>query len=132
MAIRTLRRKVIIREYDFNKVRDQAFSPLLCMGIPDTLYDRASFTPISQDSLEKLKVEEILRGRSSTLKDIRWENTMPSRLVAQFKDHLYNIRYYDWRITIDEEGYICVQARSNTPKSRLGWGVFEKDLESRL
>ena len=132
MAIRTLRRKVIIREYDFNKVRDQAFAPLACTGIPDTLYDRASFLPLNQDNLEKLKVAEILRGKSSTLKDIRWESAMPARLVAQFKDHLYNVRYYDWHVTIDEEGYICVQARKNKPKSRLGWGIFEKDLESRL
>ena len=132
MAVRTLRRKVIIREYDFNKVRDRAFAPLACMGILDTLYDRAEFIPLNQDNLEKLKVHEILRGKSSTLKDIRWENTMPSRLVAQFKDYLYNVRYYDWQVTIDEEGFICVQARKNTPKSRLGWGIFEKDLESRL
>ena len=132
MAIRTLRRKVIIREYDFNKVRDQAFAPLACMGILDTLYDRAEFIPLNQDNLEKLKVVEILKGKHSTLKDIRWENTMPSRLVAQFKDYLYNTRYYDWQVTIDEEGYLCVQARKNTPKSRLGWGIFEKDLESRL
>lgn len=132
MAVRTLRRKVIIREYDFNKVRDQAFAPLSCMGIPDTLYDRASFLPLNQDNLEKLKVVEILKGKHSTLKDIRWENTMPSRLVAQFRDYLYNVRYYDWQVTIDEEGYICVQARKNTPKSRLGWGIFEKDLKSRL
>ena len=132
MAIRTLRRKVIIREYDFNKVRDQAFAPLACMGILDTLYDRAEFIPLNQDNLEKLKVVEILKGKHSTLKDIRWENTMPSRLVAQFKDYLYNTRYYDWQVTIDEEGFICVQARKNTPKSRLGWGIFEKDLESRL
>lgn len=132
MAVRILRRKVIIREYDFNKVRDQAFAPLSCMGILDTLYDRAEFIPLNQDNLEKLKVVEILKGKPSTFTDIRWENTMPSRLVAQFKDYLYNVRYYDWQVTIDEEGYICVQARKNTPKSRLGWGVFEKDLVSRL
>ena len=132
MPIRTLRRKVIIREYDFNKVRDRAFAPLVSMNIADTLYDRAKFIPLNQDNLEKLKVAEILRGRESSLKDIRWENPMPSRLVAQLKDYLYDTRYYDWRVTIDEEGYICVQARNNTPKSRLGWGIFEKDLESRL
>lgn len=132
MAIRTLRRKVIIREYDFNKVKEQALLPLACMGISDTLYDRATFLPLSQENLEKLKLMEILKGKGSNLKDIRWENTMPSRLVAQFKDYLYNNRYYDWRVTLDEEGYICVQARKNTPKSRLGWGIFEKDFMSRL
>lgn len=128
MAIRTLRRKVIIREYDFAKVAHQA-THRYYDGM--ALYDRVSFLPLNQENLEKLKVAEILRGKS-TLKDIRWENPMPSRLVAQLKDYLYDTRYYDWRVTIDEEGYICVQARKNTPRSRLGWGVFEKDLESRL
>lgn len=132
MTKRTLRRKVIIREYDFNKVKEQAFMPIACMGISDTLYDRASFLPLNQDNLEKLKVEEILRGKTAGLKSVDWNLKMPAVLVAQLKDYLYNNRYYDWQVTIDEEGYICVQARKNTPKSRLGWGIFEKDLESRL
>ncbi len=132
MAIRTLRRKVIIREYDFNKVRDQAFAPLAYMGILDSLYDRASFLPLNQDNLEKLKVEEILRGKTALLKSVDWDLKMPAVLVAQLKDYLYNSQYYHWKITVDDEGYLCVQARKNTPKSRLGWGIFEKDLESRL
>ncbi len=132
MAIRILRRKVIIREYDFNKVRDQAFAPLAYMGILDSLYDRASFLPLNQDNLEKLKVEEILRGKTAVLKSVDWDLKMPAVLVAQLKDYLYNSKYYHWKITVDDEGYLCVQARKNTPKSRLGWGIFEKDLESRL
>ncbi len=132
MAIRTLKRKVIIREYDFNKVRDQAFAPLAYMGILDSLYDRASFLPLNQDNLEKLKVEEILRGKTALLKSVDWDLKMPAVLVAQLKDYLYNSQYYHWKITVDDEGYLCVQARKNTPKSRLGWGIFEKDLESRL
>lgn len=132
MALRTLKRKIIIREYDFNKVREQAFAPLSCMGVVDSLYDRASFIPLSQHNLEKLKVEEILKGKTSIFKNIDMDLKMPSLLVAQMRDYLYNTKYYNWRITVDEEGYLCVQARKNTPKSRLGWGVFEKDIESRL
>lgn len=132
MALRTLRRKVIIREYDFNKVKEQAFAPLTCMGISDTLYDRANFLPLNQDNLEKLKVEEILKGKTTVLKSVDWNLKMPAILVAQLKDHLYNNRYYDWQVTIDEEGYLCVQARKNTPKSRLGWGIFEKDIKCRI
>ncbi len=132
MAIRILRRKVIIREYDFNKVRYQAFAPLAYMGILDSLYDRASFLPLNQDNLEKLKVEEILRGKTALLKSVDCDLKMPAVLVAQLKDYLYNSQYYHWKITVDDEGYLCVQARKNTPKSRLGWGIFEKDLESRL
>ncbi len=132
MAIRTLRRKVIIREYDFERVRDQAFAPLAMMGSIETLYDRAEFTPLNQENLEKLKVLEILKGKQTKLSDIELDLKRPAILVAQLRDHLYNDKYYQWSVTIDEEGYVCVQARKNTPKSRLGWAVFEKDIGSRL
>jgi hypothetical protein len=132
MAIRTLRRKVIIREYDFNKVRDQAFAPLAMMGVLDSLYDRVEFTPISQENLEKLKVVEILKGKTTKLSEVELDLKRPAILVAQLRDYLYDAKYYRWNVTVDEEGYVCVQARKNTPKSRLGWAVFEKDLESRL
>ncbi len=132
MAVRTLRRKVIIREYDFNRVRDQAFAPLAMMGVLDSLYDRAEFTPISQENLEKLKVVEILRGKATKISEVELDLKKPALLVAQLKDYLYNDKYYQWRVTVDEDGYVCVQARKNTPKSRLGWAVFEKDVESRL
>ncbi len=132
MAIRTLRRKVIIREYDFNKVRDQAFAPLSCMGITDSLYDRAEFTPISQDSLEKIKILEILKGKQTKLSEVALDLKRPAILVAHLRDYLYNARYYLWNVSVDEEGYVCVQARKNTPKSRLGWAIFEKDIQCRI
>jgi len=132
MKKRTLRRKVIIREYDFEKVRDQAFAPLAFMGITDSLYDRAEFTPISQDTLEKLKILEILKGKQTKLSEVDLDLKRPAILVAQLRDYLYNDRYYIWNVTVDEDGYICVQARKNTPRSRLGWAVFEKDMTSRL
>jgi hypothetical protein len=132
MAVRTLRRKVIIREYDFNKVRDQAFAPLACMGIIDSLYDRAEFTPINQDNLEKLKLLEILKSKTSKLSEVELDLKRPAILVAQLRDYLYSDRYYQWSVTVDDDGYICVQARKNTPKSRLGWAVFEKDIKCRI
>ena len=49
MAVRTLRRKVIIREYDFERVKREAFAPT---GI-HTLYDRAEFVPLNQEAIEK-------------------------------------------------------------------------------
>jgi hypothetical protein len=131
MAIRTLKRKVIIREYDYNKVRDQALGGLVYDGM--TLYDRAEFTPLNQENLEKLKVVEILRGKKNTpLLESNLDLKMPALLVSQLRDYLYDNRYYNWHVTIDEDGFLCVQSRKNTPKSRLGWAVFEKDLESRI
>ena len=130
MKTRTLRRQVIIREYDFNRVRDEAFTVVMGEG---KLYDRAEFTPLNQENLEKLKVIEILRGKKSTpLIKADLDLKMPAVLVSQLKDYLYDDRYYHWNVTIDNDGYLCVQARKNTPKSRLGWGVFEKDTVCRI
>lgn len=128
MAIRTLRRRVIIREYDFEKVKREAFMPI---GL-GSIYDRAHITFLNQDGLEKIKLEQILRGKSGPLTEIDLETTKPYRLLCGLKDYLYNTKYLDWSVTEDEEGYICVQARKNTPRSRLGYAVFEKDLASRL
>jgi hypothetical protein len=133
MAIRILRRKVIIREYDYRKVYVEAFTPLSCMGFKDTLYDRAEFTPLNFEALEKLKLVDILKGKQySPLVKSAWNNGIPAMLLFDLKDYLYDIRYYDWEVTVDEDGYLCVQARKNTPKTRLGWAVFEKDIESRI
>ena len=121
MAIKVLRRKVIIREHDFNKVEAKARYM--------SLYDRMSFTPLNQDSLEKLKLQEILRGKTGPLAAIDIDLKMPAILVAQLKDYLYDEKYYHWTVSIDDEGYLCVQSRKNTPLTRLGWGIFEKDIE---
>ncbi len=129
---RTLRRKVLIREYDFKHVREEAFAPVAGIGLSNSLYDRAEFTPVNQDNLEKLKLLEILKDKKTKLSDAELNLKNPALLVAHLKDYLYNHKYCEWQVTIDEEGYLCIQSRKNNPKSRLGWAVFEKDIESRL
>lgn len=127
MNTRTLRRKVIIREYDFNKVRDQAFVPL---GISGALYDRAKFVPLTKNDLEiQNLVHVIKKGQDNNpLKP----TGIPAAFLYNAKDYLYSVKYIDYHSEYDEDGYIWVQARKNTPRTRLGWGIFEKDLVSRL
>jgi hypothetical protein len=129
MPSRTLRRKVIIREYDFNRVRDEAFAVVMGEG---TLYDRAEFTPLSETTLEQLKIIELLKGKQTKLSLVSLNLQFPALTLYELKDYLYSEKYYNWDVTIDEEGYLCVQARKNTPKSRIGWGIFEKDYECRI
>jgi len=130
MTKRTLRRKVIIREYDFHKVKADALS--VGFATQYVLYDRAEFTPLNQENLEKLKLIDILKSKKSVLSTTELNLQFPAMTLYQLRDYLYNEKYYNWDVTIDEDGYLCVQSRKNTPKSRIGWGVFEKDLESRL
>lgn len=126
--MRTLRRKVIIREYDFNKIREQ----VLTHHDGYALYDRVSFLPLNEDSLEKLKLQEILKGKTGPITEVTADLTRPALLLYQLRDYLYNVRYTEWKVFTDDDGYLCVQSRKNTPKTRIGWGVFEKDLTSRL
>lgn len=130
MALRTLRRKVIIREYDFKKVADSA-TGFYYDG--QALYDRVDFLPLNEENLEKLRMIEILKGKEETpLIKTEWNNNVPAMMLYHLRDYLYDSRYYSWRVSIDQEGYICVQSRINTPKTRIGWGVFEKDLACRI
>ena len=129
MKTRTLRRRIIIREYDFSRVRDEAFAVVMGEG---TLYDRAEFTPLNEDNLEKLKLVEILKGKSSILANTNLNLEIPALTLYQLKDYLYSEKYCNWTVTIDSDGFLCVQARKNTPKSRIGWGVFEKDMVCRI
>lgn len=122
MKTRTLKRRVIIREYDFTAMQEQALE----------LYDRTSWTPLDYDTLEKLKLVEVLKGKTGPLTEILPDLEHPGLLIYQLRDYLYDNRYYKWQVNVDDDGYLCVQARKNTPKTRLGWGVFEKDLTSRI
>ena len=123
--MRTLRRRVIIRETDFEKVKRRAFMPI---GV-SVLYDRAEWRPITREEIERdmimrgLRGDEMPRGGS-------W--LIPEDYLLHSKDSLYNDRYAAWTVCYDKDGFMTVQAKKNLLPVRLGWAVFEKDLESRL
>lgn len=129
MTIRTLRRRVIIREYDYRRVCSEIKNQ---NNYHSELYDRYEFTPLSAEVLEKLKLYELLRGHDSVLTKINPTLANPSLLLYKLKDLLYDQRYVHWKVSVDEDGFLCIQSRKNTPNTRLGWAVFEKDLKSRL
>ena len=124
--MRTLRRKVIIREYDFDKVRNQAFK---LVGIA-AIYDRAEFIPLNKDSLEQENLIKLLKDGEN--RNPFKPTTVPAIFLFNIREYLYDAKYVDWNSEYDDHGYIWVQSRKNTPRTRLGWGIFEKDLTSRL
>ena len=122
MTRRVLRRRCIIREYDYLGVAREARE--LIAGEP--LYDRVSFEPISQDQLEKQSLIMMLKGHDRWM---RWApHQYPIHTLELLKDYLYDRRYLGWTATWDQEGQMWIQSKRNTPRTRLGWGVFEKDL----
>jgi len=125
MKERTLRRRCIIRETDFEKVKRKAFTPI---GV-SILYDRADWQPITRESIERDMIMKGLRGQQMP-RGGSW--LIPEDYVLYSQDSLYDARYKTWRAGWDEEGYMTIQSRSNVKPVRLGWAVFEKDLVSRL
>jgi hypothetical protein len=125
MKERTLRRRCIIRETDFEKVKKQAFKPI---GM-SVLYDRADWQPITRESIERDMIVKGLRGQQMP-RGGSW--LIPEDYLLYSQDSLYDQRYTRWNARYDSEGYLVIQARSNVKTARLGWAVFEKDLVSRL
>lgn len=114
--MRTLRRRILIREYDYNQIEYRA----------KTLYDRVTFTPICRKDLEQEELVLMLKNPENDW-DPPWglEDTI-SILLWRNKVLLYNQDYIRWRLT-DEIDSITIQSRKNTPVSKLGWATFEKD-----
>lgn len=119
-GVKKLRRRCIIREYDFNKLRNQA-----------TLwYDTATFDPLSVKKIEAEVVLRILKGERWSKFDFRDADKVyerPSVWLYYMKDYLYDQSYYKWNVTVDpddQQQQIYVQYRRNTPISRIGWAEF--------
>lgn len=119
--IKLLRRRCVIREYDFNRVRGEA----LAIFEGHTLYDRAEFTALSRDTMQQEYLMSVLKGKDfEPFKDVKY----PTSLMYGLRDYLYNQRYFAWNTWFDTEGQLWIQPRKNIRPSRLGWAVFEKDL----
>lgn len=121
--MKKLRRRVLIRESDYRKMIDNAYGGIIFDGM--MLYNRSSFTPLTRKEIEKEVMWESLTGKEKKIWPGIHQNS--ARIFDGMRDYLYNIRYAAWKTTWDDDGYLCVQARSNTPISRVGWGIFEYD-----
>lgn len=127
MENKILRRKIIIREYDFNKVKTKALGHKDRYG---TLYDRATFVPLTKDGLEKEYMIYLLKRdeTSKTSPMDEWKPTdYPSTFLWHMRKRLYDEDYARWNIRFDDEGYILIRYNKITPETRLGWGTFELD-----
>lgn len=129
MKNKLLRRKIIIREYDFKKIRTKALGNI---DRYETLYDRATFTPITKDDLEKQYLLHLLtrdEGPKTNHNYDHWKPTdYPSSFLWQLRKNLYNEDYARWDSRFDEDGYLVVRYNKGKPETKLGWGVFEKDF----
>lgn len=126
VGIRTLRRRVIIKENEFPTLRRD------CLRINEgigQLYDRVFFEPININDLEKRYLIDILNGKAYKDTDVEKRSIeRPYRYIRYFENCLYDRKYLAYKIHIDEIGDMYIQYRSNTPKIRIGWATAEKDF----
>jgi len=123
---RILRRRVIIRRYDYDRMVTEALGQFC----GHTIYDRAYFEPLTRDMLEKQSLLQLLKGKDNWTK---FQPTpYPMNMLSQFRDYLYDRKYLNWRAQWDDAGVMWIQSRKNTPRTELGWALFEKDLGKTL
>lgn len=129
MKNKLLRREILIREYDFNKIKTKATAKVdrYC-----TLYDRATFTPITKDDLEKAYLVFLLTKDEHDITSNpmnSWKPTeFPSSYLWHIKKQLYNEDYARWESRFDDDGNLLIRYNKHTPETKLGWGLFEKEL----
>ena len=122
-----LKRRIIIRQYDYTQMVNRA--------VP-ALYDRSSFEPITLKELEQEYIMTILSEKKSQmlLTPSRYKGDeqyyqYPQSYLWQMQNYLYSKNYVNWFSDYDEDGYMWIQSRKNTPRTLLGWGTFERDYE---
>lgn len=116
---RILRRRCIIREYDFNKI--------LKKDPERILYDIYEFEPFTKLKLEQEAMWHTLKG--SYVNTWLIENPPRSNL-RRLQDSLYNKRYLEWDTWFTADGFILIQGKKNGPQSKLGWATMKKTWET--
>ncbi len=127
--MKKLKRQIIIRQYDYDKMISRALP---------SLYHRAEFTPITLTELEQEHLMKVLSDDNPQYRNQRpkgkprWKDSRdeeyyqyPRNFLWYMQDYLYDKNYVDWFSDYDEDGYMWIQARKNTPRTLLGWGTFE-------
>jgi hypothetical protein len=114
-----LRRRIIIREYDFCRIQSSARQ----------LYDDVNFEPVTLKEIEQEHFFKILSGKyqEPKIRNTIFEYDHPRNFLYEMSDYLYDKKYVDWFSKFDQDGYMYIQSKRNAPESMLGWATFEYD-----
>lgn len=118
-----LRRRVLIREYDYRKKL-----------IPQSrgLYDRVEFTPITKTSNEQEYMWAVLNNRRvETYGEMPFDPTDLQTFMynQKIRGQLYSKRYLEYRVYWHPvNGTATIYSRADRPSSVLGWATLEKDM----
>ena len=120
MGMKQIRRRVLIREMDYRRMITNAYGGVIYDGM--MLYNRSEFEPLTKTRIEQEEAWAVLSDKRHVW---QYASRGINHIFTGMKDYLYNPRYEMWAKSWDGDGYLCVQARVNTPRSRVGWATFE-------
>jgi len=115
--MKLLRRKILMREYDFNKNKNFSYE----------YYHRTSFTPVTPDDLDKLYLIHVLKHGSPVIRRYSDPTKIHRRMMWRVKDYLYKDIYIQWVQPENEDDLVWIQSKKNAPRTCLGWAIFEYD-----
>lgn len=118
MDMKTLKRRTLIRESDFRRIRARALR----------LYDRVEFTPVSCKEIEQEYLLGVLKSNSNHHKDSPPNLQYPRSYLRTIKHKLYDVNYAEW-LSYQDNDLIYVKSRANARPSCLGWVTFERDYD---
>ena len=118
--MKPIRRRVLIREYDYRKMVTNAYGGIIYDGM--MLYNKSEFIPLTKIMIEQEEAWAVLSNKRHVW---MYASRGINNIFYGMADYLYNPRYESWAKSWDEDEYLCVQARVNTPRSRIGWATFE-------
>ena len=115
--MKTIRRTVIIRDSDLNK--------LMYKIVKHNLYDCVNYEPLTYQGIQHDNMIRRLKGYKAP-RSYELPNVYKEMLFRE--KNLYNRRYLDWELTMDfPDGQIYVQSRSDRPHEPLVVATFDKE-----
>lgn len=115
-STKLLRRRVLVREYEYEE--------FLISSVP-RLYDSADFEPVTMTDLKHLNL--IDRIKNPVKEEWKRPKETPQSFIWDHQTRSYRDDYFKFNIDVDDHGYIWLQYRKNTPRSRLGWATMTKE-----
>lgn len=117
--MKTLKRTVIMRQYDYNKK----------LSVLNRYYTRCEFMPLLIQELERMEILDILKNPNRVLPLVDYSKNIFMNMLQHphIKNLLHNPDYLRWYHEQDSDGHVWIWSRSNNPKSILGLASFEYD-----
>jgi len=110
------KKRLIIREHDFNKLPKHLTNR----------YESLTFTPFTRHWFEKRVTYYSLKGKGYLARQYLHYEYPESLLKRMTGVKFYKREYQHWLCKYDEQGELCIRAGLGQPESRLGFVTMKE------